>query len=112
MNNVEIEVQVLRALLALCAKDYGDAESILKGLANKLRNTNNISMSLKEFIYKNKLSEDDFINKYCRKCGSQRCEGIGTESFEGCIHKEFLDDAFKRVNECLNSFSENHIAKI
>ena len=89
MNNVEIEVQVLRALLALCAKDYGDAESILKGLANKLRNTNNISMALKEFIYRNKLSEDEFINKYCRKCGSQRCEGIGTESFEGCIHKEF-----------------------
>ena len=47
MNNVEIEVQVLRALLALCAKDYGDAESILKGLANKLRNTNNISMSFR-----------------------------------------------------------------
>ena len=47
MNNVEIEVQVLRALLALCAKDYGDAESILKGLANKLRNTNNIYISLK-----------------------------------------------------------------
>lgn len=32
MNNVEIEVQVLRAILALCAKDYDDAESILKGL--------------------------------------------------------------------------------
>ena len=93
MNNVEIEVQVLRALLALCAKDYGDAESILKGLSNKL-------------------SEDEFINKYCRKCGSQRCEGIGTESFEGCIHKEFLDDAFKMINEYLNSFSENHIVKI
>ena len=112
MNNVEIEVQVLRALQLYMLKIMAMPKSILKGLANKLRNTNNISMSLKEFIYRNKLSEDEFINKYCRKCGSQRCEGIGTESFEGCIHKEFLDDAFKMVNEYLNSFSENHIAKI
>lgn len=57
MNNIEIEVKVLRALLALCAKDYADAESILKGLANKLRNTNNISISLKEFMYNKNLNK-------------------------------------------------------
>lgn len=57
MNNIEIEVRVLRALLALYAKDYDDAESILKGLANKLRNTNNISISLKEFMYNKNLNK-------------------------------------------------------
>ena len=65
MNNIEIELQVLRALLALCAKDYDDAESILKYLANKLRNINNISKSLNEFMCDksaNKIS--DSISEY------------------------------------------------
>lgn len=37
-----------------------------------------------------KLSAEEFTEKYCRGCGSQRCEGIGTVWFEGCGYKEFL----------------------
>lgn len=36
------------------------------------------------------LTEKEFIEKYCHNCGSQRCEGIGTEWFEGCLHKHEL----------------------
>ena len=32
----------------------------------------------------------EFTQHYCYNCGSQRCEGIGTEWFEGCQHKEHL----------------------
>lgn len=34
--------------------------------------------------------EKEFYDKYCSLCGSQRCEGIGTEWFEGCKYKEQL----------------------
>ena len=33
---------------------------------------------------------DRFQKEYCMMCGSQRCEGPGTEWFDGCIHKEKL----------------------
>ena len=33
-----------------------------------------------------------FTQHYCHNCGSQRCEGIGTEWFEGCKYKEHLKD--------------------
>ena len=36
------------------------------------------------------LSEDEFVEKYCHPCGTQRCEGIGTEWFEGCRYKNQL----------------------
>jgi CYTH domain-containing protein/predicted ATPase len=36
------------------------------------------------------LNEQEFIDKYCRNCGSQRCEGIGTEWFDGCHYKNQL----------------------
>lgn len=29
----------------------------------------------------------EFSEKYCQMCGSQRCEGPGTEWFGGCIHR-------------------------
>ena len=34
-----------------------------------------------------KLNEGDFIEKYCLWCGTQRCEGIGTVWFDGCLHR-------------------------
>lgn len=34
----------------------------------------------------------EFVQHYCHNCGSQRCEGVGTEWFEGCQHKEHLKD--------------------
>lgn len=30
------------------------------------------------------MNDTQFIEKYCHNCGSQRCEGIGTDWFEGC----------------------------
>ena len=32
------------------------------------------------------VSDKEFTDKYCRECGSQRCEGVGTEWFDGCAH--------------------------
>lgn len=35
-------------------------------------------------------NEEEFVEHFCHNCGSQRCEGIGTEWFEGCQHKDHL----------------------
>ena len=37
-----------------------------------------------------RLTEDEFIALHCSLCGSQRCEGIGSEMFEGCKFKDQL----------------------
>ena len=37
------------------------------------------------------MNEKQFIETYCHKCGTQRCEGIGTEWFEGCPKRWNLD---------------------
>lgn len=39
-----------------------------------------------------KLTEKEFIERFCHNCGSQRCEGIGTEWFDGCKFKDFLEN--------------------
>ena len=36
------------------------------------------------------LTEEEFYKKYCEMCGSQRCEGIGTDWFDGCRFKDRL----------------------
>lgn len=36
------------------------------------------------------LTESEFIREYCHRCGSQRCEGIGTDWFDGCQFKDRL----------------------
>lgn len=33
------------------------------------------------------MNDKQFIEAYCHNCGSQRCEGIGTEWFEGCKYR-------------------------
>lgn len=38
------------------------------------------------------MNAEEFVEKYCLGCGSQRCEGIGTEWFDGCEHREELAD--------------------
>lgn len=48
------------------------------------------------------LSKEEFIKKYCQCCGSQRCEGIGTEWFEGCQHKDELIQTEENQNESLD----------
>lgn len=42
-----------------------------------------------------KLSAEEFYEKFCLNCGSQRCEGIGTDWFEGCEYKELLKEEIK-----------------
>ena len=37
-----------------------------------------------------KLTREEFIALHCNVCGSQRCEGIGTEWFDGCKFKDRL----------------------
>lgn len=37
-----------------------------------------------------KLTQEEFVELHCHNCGSQRCEGIGTEWFDGCKFKEHL----------------------
>ena len=36
------------------------------------------------------MTEKQFVETYCHNCGTQRCEGIGTEWFDGCRFKEHL----------------------
>lgn len=36
--------------------------------------------------------KDEFVEHFCHRCGSQRCEGIGTPWFEECQYKEHLKD--------------------
>lgn len=46
-----------------------------------------------EYLNRNKkklLTEKEFVQEYCNNCGSQRCEGIGTEWFDGCKFKNHL----------------------
>ena len=33
---------------------------------------------------------DEFVEHFCRRCGSQRCEGIGTEWWVACKYADHL----------------------
>lgn len=44
-------------------------------------------------------NEEEFVEHFCHNCGSQRCEGVGTEWFEGCQYKEHLKDYEKFYGE-------------
>lgn len=37
------------------------------------------------------MNKEQFIKTYCHNCGTQRCEGIDTEWFDGCKYKWNLD---------------------
>ena len=37
------------------------------------------------------MNQKQFIETYCHNCGTQRCEGPGTEWFEGCPKRWNLD---------------------
>ena len=39
---------------------------------------------------RNQITAEEFVQTYCHNCGSQRCEGIGTEWFDGCKFKNRL----------------------
>ena len=54
---------------------------------------NDVNVKVREAEYhkaKSQLTKDEFIAKFCTCCGSQRCEGVGTEWFDGCTHKSEL----------------------
>lgn len=38
------------------------------------------------------MNKKEFIKTYCFKCGSQRCEGVDSEWFDGCAKKWELKD--------------------
>lgn len=58
----------------------------------EMRSCNECPASKPQYLNKDKkfLTEKEFVQKYCDNCGSQRCEGIGTEWFDGCKFKEHL----------------------
>lgn len=39
-----------------------------------------------------KLTSEEFTWQYCKNCGSQRCDGIESQWFEGCKYKDNLED--------------------
>lgn len=50
------------------------------------------------------MNKDQFIETYCHNCGTQRCEGIDSEWFEGCEKRWNFDDMdpaaeIKRLND-------------
>ena len=57
------------------------------------------------------MNDKQFIETYCNKCGSQRCEGIGTEWFEGCKYRwnhDSYDAAteIERLNDTIMKMAE------
>lgn len=58
------------------------------------------------------MNDKQFIETYCLNCGTQRCEGIGTEWFEGCQHRWNHDSydtttEFERLNKMVKSCEYN-----
>ena len=51
------------------------------------------------------MNDKEFIEKYCHNCGTQRCEGIGTEWFEGCRYKN-EHDSFKCLEGIVKADAE------
>lgn len=37
------------------------------------------------------LKKEEFIEKYCNLCGTQRCEGIDSIWFKGCEYKDYYE---------------------
>lgn len=67
------------------------------------------------------MNEKQFVETYCHNCGSQRCEGIGTEWFEGCKYKWNLDgqdpaSEIERLNkkfwDLVNSIADKNVVRI
>lgn len=56
------------------------------------------------------MNKEQFVEKYCLACGSQRCEGIDSEWGEGCQYRWNLDGMdpaaeIKRLNEVIMKLS-------
>lgn len=56
------------------------------------------------------MTEKEFVEKHCKMCGTQRCEGIGTEWFDGCGYRNELD-GYEDKNEHIDIEEINRIYK-
>lgn len=50
------------------------------------------SPACEKFKSIDKLTKEEFYSKHCQLCGSQRCEGIGTDWFDGCKYRYELEN--------------------
>lgn len=62
------------------------------------------------------MNKEEFIKTYCLNCGTQRCEGIDSEWFEGCKKKWELDgmnasDEIERLNNKILELATQIIAE-
>ena len=48
------------------------------------------------------MTKKEFVEKYCKTCGTQRCEGIGTEQFDSCHHRNELDGCEEDIKHKLD----------
>lgn len=37
------------------------------------------------------MTKKEFVETYCKECGSQRCEGVDSIWFDGCGYKDKLN---------------------
>lgn len=56
------------------------------------------------------MNEKQFVETYCHNCGTQRCEGIGTEWFEGCKYKWGLDGMEIEATSEINRLEQQCLA--
>lgn len=50
-----------------------------------------------------KLTKEEFYKKHCCMCGSQRCEGMDSDWFDGCQHRYELEN-YTDTNDIYNDF--------
>ena len=66
------------------------------------------------------LTVEQYLEKYCKSCGTQRCEGIFSDWFEGCGYKDEIDmrdlsihqRVLEHLKEAKKYFPENQIVGI
>lgn len=52
------------------------------------------------------MTEEEFVNIYCKFCGSQRCYGPGCEAAEGCRHYREQILIPEKLNYCKRLLAE------
>ena len=62
------------------------------------------------------MNKEEFIKTHCFSCGTQRCEGVDSEWFEGCKKKWELDgmnasDEIEKLNNKIMELATQIIAE-
>lgn len=62
------------------------------------------------------MNKETFIKTHCHNCGTQRCEGINSEWFEGCRYKWDLDglspaEEIERLNKMIMDLAAKLVSK-